>query len=94
MGSKVKAWHTSAIVKSLSVIITRMSVHDMLTEGRCLTVSIYLTSLPCQGGVPSACVSPCLLREAFIPLYAYTEGWKNLITHTLTNHNNDYTHRS
>lgn len=30
----------------------------MWTEGRWLTVSIYLTSLPCQGRVPSLCMSP------------------------------------
>lgn len=84
-----KAWHTSVVVKSWREIITRRRIHDLLAEGRWLTVSIYRTSLPCRGGVPSLCVSPCLWREAFLAP-VYTEGWKNLITHTLRNHNAHY----
>lgn len=61
----------------------------MLTDGRWLTVSIYQTSFPCQGRVPSLCMSPCLLSEAFIPP-VYTEGWKNQIIHTFRNHNTHY----
>lgn len=84
-----KAWHTSAVVKSWREIITRRRIHALLAEGRWLTVSIYRTSLPCRGGVRSLCVSPCLWREAFLAP-VYTEGWKNLITHTLRNHNAHY----
>lgn len=82
--------YTSAVVTSLRTIITQRPIHAMFSEGRWLTVSIYQTSSPCWGGVPSLCARPCLWSMAFLSP-VYTAGWKNLITHTLTNHNSHFT---
>lgn len=49
--------------------------------GRWLIIIIYPTSLPCQGGVSTWCVIPCLKEQAFV-YPVYSARWKNQITRT------------